>query len=159
MPIISATVFDNTAQAYNVTKILTKDFVFDKAAYDNYSRVYLPATYVLSYTLQFAALPALIVHAICWYRQDLWCQFKQSFLRVKVEIAKERRSIADSLLSRQESEDSNVSQPSTAPDLDNLLNEEELTFSQHVVKDDVPNSWYFLIGLSMTAIGIIVVEG
>jgi hypothetical protein len=159
MPILSSTVFDNTGQAYNVTKILTKDFVFDKSAYESYSRVYLPATYVLSYALQFAALPALIMHAVCWYRQDLWCQFKQAFLQVKVGIDKERRSMADSMRSRHGSESSNVSQRPTAPDLDNLLNDEELAFSQHVIKDDVPNLWYALTGLSMTAIGIIVVEG
>src|ERR1700761_1793274 len=62
MPILSSVVFDNTKQPYNVTRILTSDFIFDEEAYKNYSRVFLPTTYILSYALQFAVLPALIVH-------------------------------------------------------------------------------------------------
>ena len=62
MPILSSSVFDNTGNIYNVNKILTPDFLFDREAYQNYSRVYLPITYVLSYGLQFAALASLLTH-------------------------------------------------------------------------------------------------
>jgi OPT oligopeptide transporter protein len=159
MPILSASVFDNTGNPYNVTRILTKDFVFDQSAYIDYSRVFLPATYVLSYALQFAALPALIIHAICWYRRDLWNQCKESFEVAKVGVSKEYLSRTGStLISRRNSINSNLSQQSTAPVLDNLLNEEELQSSLEEVQDDVPNLWYLAIGISMTAIGIIVVE-
>ena|ERR1700760_1605233 len=160
MPILSATVFDNTGHPYNVTRILTKDFVFDQSAYLDYSRVFLPATYILSYALQFAALPALIVHAFCWYRRDLWNQCKESLEVAKVGVSKEYLSRAgSSLISRRNSIQSNLSQPSTAPVLDNLLNEDELETSLDDVKDDVPNWWYLMIGVITTAIGIFVVEG
>jgi len=44
MPILSSAVFDNTGHPYDVSKILTKDFLFDEVAYKNYSRVFLPIT-------------------------------------------------------------------------------------------------------------------
>ena len=71
MPILSASVFDNTGKIYDVSKILTPDYIFDKDAYENYSRVFLPITYVLSYALQFAALSALIVHTGLWHGKDI----------------------------------------------------------------------------------------
>lgn len=44
MPILSSNVFDNTGKAYDVTKILTKDFLFDEEAYKKYSKVFMPIT-------------------------------------------------------------------------------------------------------------------
>ncbi|RMZ79063.1 hypothetical protein DV737_g3550, partial [Chaetothyriales sp. CBS 132003] len=72
LPILSSAVFDNTGKPYDVSKVLTPDFLFDKAAYDQYSRVYLPITYVLSYGVQFAGLAALVTHTACWYGRDIW---------------------------------------------------------------------------------------
>jgi hypothetical protein len=74
MPILSSAVWDNQGKVYDVGKILTKDFLFDEAAYNDYSRVYLPITYVLSYALQFAALTALLSHTGLWHGRDtsLW---------------------------------------------------------------------------------------
>jgi OPT oligopeptide transporter protein len=160
MPILSATVFDNTGHPYNVTRILSQDFIFDQDAYQNYSRVFLPATYVLSYALQFAALPALVVHALCWYRKDLWNQWKESLEVAKDGVAKEYRSRgASEAVSPTVSNVSTFSQNSTSPDLDNLLTAEEIENSNDEVVDDVPNIWYILTGLVMTGIGLFVVEG
>src|SRR5271155_3489198 len=76
LPILSSAVFDNTGKPYDVSKILTPDFLFDKIAYENYSRVYLPITYVLSYAVQFASLSALVTHTVCWHGKDIWRQTK-----------------------------------------------------------------------------------
>ncbi|KAG0136935.1 OPT oligopeptide transporter protein-domain-containing protein [Tuber indicum] len=75
MPILSSAVFDNTGSPYDVSKILTKDFLFDEMAYKNYSRVFMPITYILSYGLQFAALTALVTHTACWHGKDIWRQW------------------------------------------------------------------------------------
>lgn len=159
MPILSSIVFDNTGSPYNVTRILTDEFVFDQAAYEDYSRVFMSATYILSYALQFAALPALIVHTTCWYGRDTWNQFKESFAVAKVAVKKERRDSVDSAeLSRRTSNLSNTSRRSTGPNLDNLLTE-NIQAATDEVHEDVPNIWYILTGLSMTAVGIFVVEG
>src|ERR1700712_5090754 len=85
MPILSSAVFDNTGKPYDVSKILTKDFVFDHDAYEKYSRVFLPITYVLSYALQFAALSALITHTACWHGRDIWRQWKRSMKEIRNE--------------------------------------------------------------------------
>lgn len=79
MPILSAAVFDNTGHPYNVSRILTPDFLFDEKAYQEYSPVYLPITYVLSYGVQFAALTSLVTHTICWYGKDIWQQTRKAF--------------------------------------------------------------------------------
>jgi hypothetical protein len=69
MPILSSAVFDDTGKPYDVSKILTPDFLFDKEAYEKYSRVYLPITYVLAYAVQFAGLSALVTHSmLAWER-------------------------------------------------------------------------------------------
>lgn len=79
MPILSAAVFDNTGHPYNVSRILTPDFLFDQKAYEEYSPVYLPITYVLSYGVQFAALTSLVTHTICWYGKDILHQTRKAF--------------------------------------------------------------------------------
>lgn len=79
MPILSAAVFDNTGHPYDVSRILTPDFLFDQKAYEEYSPVYLPITYVLSYGVQFAALTSLVTHTICWYGKDILHQTRKAF--------------------------------------------------------------------------------
>lgn len=44
MPILSSNVYDNTAKEYNVSRILTPQFLFDEEAYKNYSKVFMPIT-------------------------------------------------------------------------------------------------------------------
>lgn len=78
MPVVSSVVFDNTGKPYDVTKILTKEFLFDGDAYKRYSKVFMPITYVLSYGLQFAALAALITQTILWHGKDIVHQWKRS---------------------------------------------------------------------------------
>jgi len=75
MPILSSSIFDNTGEPYNVSRILTPDFLFDREAYRAYSKVYLPITY---YAVQFACLAALVTHTACWRGPDIWRQSKRS---------------------------------------------------------------------------------
>lgn len=46
MPILSSSVFDDTGMPYNVSRILTENYQFDKTAYEGYSRVFMPITFV-----------------------------------------------------------------------------------------------------------------
>lgn len=79
MPILSTAVFDNTGHPYNVSRILTPEYLFDQKAYEKYSAVYLPITYILSYGVQFAALTSLVTHTVCWYGKDIWHQSRKAF--------------------------------------------------------------------------------
>ena len=79
MPILTSAVFDGTGNPYDVSRILTSKFLFDREAYEKYSKVYLPITYILSYGVQFASLSALVTHTACWHGRDIWKVSKRSF--------------------------------------------------------------------------------
>jgi hypothetical protein len=161
MPILSSAVFDNTGQPYNVSKILTTEFVFDQSAYQDYSRVFLPITYVLSYALQFAALPALIVHTVCWHGSDIWKQTKQSWDEFRHQIKRKRRlrrtRTSSSLLSRTNSVLTSRSYRSSVVDASTPI-DESTGPTDLFAADDVPYMWYIITGVTMTAVGIFVVE-
>lgn len=157
MPILSASVFDNTGQIYDVGRILTPDFVFDRDAYSKYSRVYLPITYVLSYGLQFAGLASLLTHTACWHGKDIWAQWRRSLKETGGEerplyepLAGERNGIAP--LRRHESG------PMSSANIEDLLSREDVHNRLMRRYKDAPIYWYLLTFVSMTAIGIFVVE-
>jgi OPT family oligopeptide transporter len=166
MPILSAAVFDNTGNVYNVSRILTSDFVFDRAAYESYSQVFLPITYVLSYGVQFAGLASLLTHTVCWHGKDIWMQWKSSLVEVSEETktpyqpvmeandgsatARSGRRRTARVIRRQ------TSRSSTS--MDNTMNREDVHNRLMRRYKDAPMSWYLATFASMTAIGIFVVE-
>ncbi len=156
LPILSSAVFDNTGKPYDVARILTPDFLFDEAAYEAYSRVYLPITYVLSYGVQFASLTALVTHTVCWYGRDIWGQSKKAFLERYEDEPKATYepipAAPDHNLSRQST---NLTQPST----DGMISGAEDVHCRLMRRyPDVPLHWYLLTFLLMTLTGIFVVE-
>ncbi|KAG0650296.1 Glutathione transporter 1 [Hyphodiscus hymeniophilus] len=162
MPILSSSVFDNTGHIYDVSKILTPDFLFDKVAYQNYSRVFLPITYVLSYGLQFAALASLLTHTACWHGKDIWKQWKRSLKEVEGETK-------TSYVPLDGSNGGGVSGPSITPrngrrldrtesNMDNIISQEDVHNRLMRRYKDAPLTWYLLTFVSMTAVGIFVVE-
>ena len=158
MPILSSSVYDNTGSIYNVTKILTPDFLFDKEAYHAYSRVYLPITYILSYGLQFAALASLLTHTTCWHGKDIWRQWTRSLKEVEGNTKSAYEAVPGSdgvgasatnnrrLLQRSDSH------------MDNIISQEDVHNRLMRKYKDAPLSWYLITFISMTATGIFVVE-
>jgi OPT family small oligopeptide transporter len=67
LPLMSSEVYDNTAQVYNVSRILNADNTFNLSSYENYSPAYLPAPFALVHGLAFAAVTALPVHIYLWH--------------------------------------------------------------------------------------------
>lgn len=156
MPIISAAVFDNTGSVYNVTKILTDDFLFDREAYKTYSRVFLPITYVLSYGLQFAGLAALLTHTACWHGREIWETGKTAWR----EARDEGKKAAYQPLSAQDGPERRGSAASSSPsrlESRQLFNEDVHCRLMKRYKD-APMTWYLLTFVVMLAIGIFVVE-
>ncbi|CAG8197343.1 unnamed protein product [Penicillium salamii] len=158
MPILSTAVFDNTGRPYNVSRILTTEFLFDQKAYEDYSPVYLPITYVLSYGVQFAALTSLVSHTICWYGKDIWHQTRKAF--------EERRDVPDMEtyqplrgdgasgrqsfdISRHESHDPSREVPLGGEDVHCRLMRRY---------KDAPLTWYLVVLVSMLAIATFTVE-
>jgi OPT family small oligopeptide transporter len=77
LPISSHTVFDNTAQPYNATAIITNN-QFDVEKYHSYSPPFISTTQQIAYGLKFATFTAVIVHTFLWYRKDIARRFNSS---------------------------------------------------------------------------------
>ncbi|KAF2107917.1 OPT oligopeptide transporter protein-domain-containing protein [Lophiotrema nucula] len=160
MPILSVLVFDNKGKPYDVSRILTDEFVFDKNAYESYSRVFLPITYVLSYALQFAALTALLSHTALWHGKDIMRQWRRSWVEIRRPAATGYEPLSAGSGGNGRPASPRVVRTSTQsePDLEDLLSSEDVHNRLMRRYDDVPIIWYLLTGLSMAAIGIFVVE-
>lgn len=161
MPILSSSVFDNTGNIYNVTKILTPEFLFDRNAYHDYSRVYLPITYILSYGLQFAALASLLTHTTCWHGKDIWRQWKRSLKEVEGESKSTYEAVPGSSGVRSEPSNGHNNRlrlQRSDSHLDNIISQEDVHNRLMRRYKDAPLSWYLITFVSMTAVGIFVVE-
>lgn len=163
MPILSASVFDNTGSIYDVSRILTSDFVFDREAYSQYSRVFLPITYVLSYGLQFAGLASLLTHTACWHGRDIWTQWRRSMKEVEDEgkpsyqpLGTENNGLSP--ISRAGPDRARLGLRRSSSNFDDILSREDVHNRLMKRYKDAPLSWYLLTAVTMTAIGIFVVE-
>jgi OPT family oligopeptide transporter len=159
MPILSAAVFDNTGNVYDVSKVLTEDFLFDREAYSNYSRVFLPITYVLSYGVQFAGLASLLTHTICWHGKDIWTQWKRSLEETTEEPKAAYQPVSEPDEGPARRARGRVPRPTRSSlSIDNLMNREDVHNRLMRKYKDAPMLWYLMTFVSMTAIGIFVVE-
>ncbi|CAK7198806.1 hypothetical protein SEUCBS139899_001472 [Sporothrix eucalyptigena] len=192
MPILSASVFDNKGQVYDVSRILTSDFMFDREAYSNYSRVFLPITYVLSYGVQFAGLASLLTHTACWHGKDIWRQWTQSLEEAKAQKAASKRKessstnvdgagtyqpIPSSSQNPFDDDASDVDNPNAAnlasnavplqsaaslnlsdSNMDGLMSHEDVHNRLMKRYRDAPMWWYLVTFVSMTAVGMFLVE-
>lgn len=171
MPILSSDVYDNTGKTYDVSRILTPDFVFDRDAYLSYSRVFLPITYVLSYGLQFAGLAALLTHTAVWHGRDIWRQWRKSLREVEESSKPGYRPIptasAPGSLGESPASDG-ADRPDAPPELlrrsssfsgeAGLLTREDVHNRLMRRYRDAPMWWYLATFVSMTVVGIFVVE-
>ncbi|PKS08975.1 hypothetical protein jhhlp_003588 [Lomentospora prolificans] len=162
MPILSASVFDNTGNVYDVTKILSSDFLFDRESYSKYSRVFLPITYVLSYGVQFAGLAALLTHTFCWYGKDMLMTWKSALREAKEGSKPEYQPVSSSVDALSGGSDNGTPceglSRSTTMTSDGMLGKEDVHNRLMKRYKDAPISWYLLTFVSMAAIGIFIVE-
>lgn len=160
MPILSSAVFDDTAKPYDVSRILTKDFLFDRDAYRNYSKVYLPITYALSYGVQFAGLSALIVHTAAWHGREIWQQTVKSFAEDDRQDSTYQPISSDSR--RNSSNARNAANwnrsPIVEPKFDGLMSGNDVHNRLMQRYEDAPLLWYLATFIMMLVIGIFVVE-
>ncbi|KAH6687731.1 OPT oligopeptide transporter [Plectosphaerella plurivora] len=159
MPILSSAVFDNTGKVYNVSKILTDDFLFDKAAYSKYSRVFLPITYALSYGVQFAGLAALLTHTACWHGKEMWQTWKRSLQEAREEGKGTYRPLSTGSTASGADGPNGADAPgSPMSDSSSHLFREDVHSRLMKRYPDAPISWYLMTFVSMLAIGMFVVE-
>ncbi|KAG7287055.1 hypothetical protein NEMBOFW57_006555 [Staphylotrichum longicolle] len=145
MPILSAAVFDNTGNVYDVSKVLTKDYLFDREAYSKYSRVFLPITYVLSYGVQFAGLAALLTHTICWHGKDIWTQWKRSLEETAGEPKGAYQPVSEpSEGATRASDGGPVRVSRSSLSIDNLMSREDVHNRLMRRYKDAPMLWYLM---------------
>ncbi|TAQ84477.1 hypothetical protein B7494_g7199 [Chlorociboria aeruginascens] len=83
LPICTADIYDNTAQVYNVSRVLNSDATFNITKYEAYSPAFLPATFAFVYGISFATLTAVPVHIYLWHGT----QIRDAFAgRTKLDI-------------------------------------------------------------------------
>lgn len=80
-PISANSPFDRFGKPYNVSRVLRHDDTFDEDAYNQYSPLYLPATYAMTYLLAFALSTCVLVHTLLYHGKTLLNGFK----RMRVE--------------------------------------------------------------------------
>ncbi|KAF8908210.1 oligopeptide transporter [Gymnopilus junonius] len=79
MPISSNNVFDNTGEFYNITHVLsTESTSFNLTAYQEYSPLFLPTTFAMSYGLSFLSITGKINYAIIHFWKPIRLQFGRS---------------------------------------------------------------------------------
>lgn len=77
LPISDSNSYDNMAQTYNVSRILTPEYTFDEQKYKAYSPLFLSTTFTLSYGLSFATIIAVLVHTGFFHGQELWARLRK----------------------------------------------------------------------------------
>lgn len=70
-PISGNEPFDRFGDPYNVSFILQTDDRFNATAYAEYSPLYLPATYAMTYLLGFALMTCVLVHTVLYHGHSL----------------------------------------------------------------------------------------
>ncbi|KAF7346881.1 hypothetical protein MVEN_01440100 [Mycena venus] len=70
-PISANVPYDRFGKQYNITHVLTLQDTFNATAYGEYSPLYLPATYAMTYLLAFALSTCVIVHTLLYHGRSL----------------------------------------------------------------------------------------
>ncbi|KAF8504583.1 oligopeptide transporter [Russula emetica] len=76
-PMFGSEPYDRLGHEYNVPRVLTAQDTFNMTAYENYSPLYLPAAFAMTYLLAFALSTCVIVHALLYHGRTLLNGFKR----------------------------------------------------------------------------------
>ena len=76
LPISVNAIFDRFGAEYNTSAILTPNLQLDRSAYEAYSPLYFPSTYVVVYCLAFALATSSVVHTILYHGPTMWHTMK-----------------------------------------------------------------------------------
>ncbi|VDB86558.1 unnamed protein product [Peniophora sp. CBMAI 1063] len=78
LPMMSRQAFDNRGQVYNVSAILSPEGTLDVEKYKQYSPLFLSTAFAMSYAMSFASITATLVHAVLYFRKQIWVQARRS---------------------------------------------------------------------------------
>ncbi|KAF7296401.1 hypothetical protein HMN09_01110400 [Mycena chlorophos] len=83
LPLNADVPYDRFGHQYNVSRVITANHTFNVTAYDEYSPLFLPATYSLTYLLAFALSTCVVVHTGLYHGHSLLNGFKK--MRVEAD--------------------------------------------------------------------------
>ena len=75
---MSSQSFDNTGKPYDVSKVINADSSFNLEAYGAYSPLFLPASFAISYGLNFAVITATLTHTLLYYHKHIMIHARRS---------------------------------------------------------------------------------
>lgn len=87
-PIVSSNLYDNTAQLYDISKIVNPDLTFNVTMYESYSPIIMTPYFAITYGTSFMAVMATFVHVALYYGPDIWLIAKTRTLRRMDRIQK-----------------------------------------------------------------------
>lgn len=77
-PIFSNQLFTTSGQKYDTTKVLTREFDLNVAAYESYGKLYLSPLFAISIGSGFLRFTATIVHVALFHGGDIWRQSRSA---------------------------------------------------------------------------------
>ncbi|TXT10851.1 hypothetical protein VHUM_02356 [Vanrija humicola] len=139
LPINSNRTYDNRGKAYNVSRILTEEKLFDFDKYQQYSQPFMAAGNLVNYFWFFALYSATLTYAIIFHRHEIAYSFRSAY-----------RSFRQSI-SRKKSDDEKDQTPN-----DDLAEDVHYRLSKQY--KEVPEWWYFIVllfglGVGMAGVG------
>jgi len=76
-PMFGSQPYDRFGHTYKVSQVLTAQDTFNMTAYEEYSPLYLPAAFAMTYLLAFALSTCVIVHTLLYHGRTLLNGFKR----------------------------------------------------------------------------------
>ncbi|CAG7968854.1 unnamed protein product [Penicillium salamii] len=76
LPLLNSNTFDNTGHIYNTSRIMNRSGDVNQDAYRDYSPMFLPAGYAITFGVAFANLTGIFFHIGLYHGKDLWEQYK-----------------------------------------------------------------------------------
>jgi hypothetical protein len=113
--------------------------------------------------LQFAALASLLTHTACWHGKDIWRQWRRSLKEIEGESKGDYESVNTATIPADEGRTSFDGSPRrrlhrSSSDTSNIITEEDVHNRLMKKYKDAPINWYLITFVSMTGVGIFVVE-
>ncbi|AET41033.1 oligopeptide transporter OPT1 Ecym_7185 [Eremothecium cymbalariae DBVPG len=71
LPMSRSKSYDRYQNTYNVSAIVDETLSLDKQEYQNYSPLYLPTSFAISYGMSFASITATVMHTILFHGKDI----------------------------------------------------------------------------------------
>lgn len=78
LPLLNPNTFDNTGRPYNTKRIMGSGSTINESAYRDYSPMFLPAGYAITFGVAFANLTGIFFHVALYHGKDLVEQWKGS---------------------------------------------------------------------------------